>query len=57
MNEKSERNQMIDSITNDLKSWMERDPYDFWVHVEELERNYLKEVDDKNLLDIYENTI
>ncbi len=57
MNEKSERNQMIDSITNDLKSWMERDTYDFWVHVEELERNYLKEVDDKNLLDIYENTI
>lgn len=51
------RDEMIDFICEDMEAWAKRDSSSFWDHVKELERAYLKEKDDEELKQIYEETI
>lgn len=51
------REEMIDFICEDMEAWMKRDSSGFWSHVQELERDYLKEKDDAELKNIYEESI
>jgi hypothetical protein len=52
-----DRQKMIDTICNDLESWLDRDRQEFLNHVDELERAYLKRMTDKELQGIYESSI
>ena len=52
-----DREEKIEVIVNDLEDWLARDEYSFWEHVRELERNYLRSKDDKELEGIYENSV
>jgi hypothetical protein len=52
-----DRSQMIDDICNDLEDWLKRDPYDFWEHVRELERQYLNKKSDADLEEIHKITV
>ncbi len=51
------REQMVDFIVEDMRDWEKRDSSSFWEHVEELERAYLKNKPDKELKEIYEESI
>jgi uncharacterized protein YifN (PemK superfamily) len=47
-----DRESMIDVIVNDLQDWEKRDRWEFWDHVQELERSYLNKMSDKELVDL-----
>lgn len=51
------RSQMVEFIAEDMRDWLRRDESGFWEHVQDLERAYLREKDDKELKQIYEETI
>lgn len=46
------REQKINVIVGDLSNWLERDPYSFWEHLEELEAKDLRTKSDKDIEDI-----
>lgn len=52
-----DREEMIDVIVDDMQDWLKRDPQDFWDHVAETERAYLRKMSDKELEGVYENSI
>ncbi len=51
------REQKIEAIINDLEGWLKRDKGSFWEHVADLERRYLEEKDDKELEDIFQESM
>lgn len=51
-----DREVMIEAIVNDLQDWCKRDRQSFWSHVEEMERDYLKDKSDKELKEIFEES-
>jgi len=55
--ETMDREKMIDTIVEDMEDWLERDAYSFWDHIRDLERDYLKAKDDKELAEIHEESV
>jgi hypothetical protein len=51
------RSEMVEFIVEDMRDWEKRDSVSFWDHVQDLERAYLKEKDDEELKQIYEESI
>ena len=48
-----DRNEMIDTIINDMQDWLKRDRDSFWEHVMDMERRYLSKMKDDELHGIY----
>lgn len=51
------RGEMVEFIVEDMRDWMKRDESSFWEHVQDLERAYLREKDDEEVKQIYNETI
>jgi hypothetical protein len=51
------RSEMVDFICEDLRDWEKRDSTGFWEHVDELERAYLRNKPDKEVKEIYNESI
>lgn len=52
-----DREIMVQAVVYDLEGWLKRDPTSFWDHVRELEYQYLRKLSDKELEDVYEESI
>jgi hypothetical protein len=52
-----DREQMIETIINDMEDWAKRDKQGFWDHIRDLERDYLKTMGDEELASVHENSI
>lgn len=57
MAEVVDRNEMIDTIANDLEAWLKCDSYSFWDHIRDLEQQYLSKKSDSELMSIYSESI
>ena len=52
-----DREKMIEAIVDDMESWERRDKGGFWEHIRDLERRYLEKMDDKELNEVYQESI
>lgn len=48
---------MIDTIVDNMEQWLKTDAYSFWDHIRELERDYLRKMNDQDLTDVYEDSV
>jgi hypothetical protein len=51
------RDEMIEAIVDNLEAWQKSDDSSFWGHIRNLERQYLRLRDDKEIKDIYEGSV
>jgi hypothetical protein len=49
-----DREGMIDVIVEDLEAYLKRDKENFWEHIRDLERRYLRGLTDKELAGLHE---
>jgi hypothetical protein len=52
-----DRELMVEFIVGDMRGWLQRDPNSFWEHMADLERKYLQDKADGELLEIYQDSI
>jgi len=52
-----DREMMIEFIVDDMRDWLKREPGSFWDHIADLERKYLHDKADGELLEIYQESL